>query len=83
MIVIPGRHVHISADMLILFANYQGDLRMRFQAHQAVGDVHALLLKQFRPFDIAFLVKTCFQLNQNGDLFAIIPPGLKQCLHHR
>ena len=44
---------------------------MGFQSRQAVYDMAARFFQLLCPVDVVFLIKTCLQLDQNGDLLAV------------
>ena len=55
---------------------------MRLHADDAVHDVHACLLHAARPLDVGLFVEARLQLDDDGDLLALLR-RFDQRVHHR
>ena len=62
----------IAAERALLLPDDQGDLRVRLQADQAVDYVHPSLLQSPCPENIVLFVEARLQLDEDGDLFAVL-----------
>ena len=67
----------IALDAVLLPAHDQRDLAVRFESDQTVDHMTACLLQAFCPDNVVFLVKTGFELNEDGHLLAKLR-GLRQ-----
>ena len=65
--------MHVAADGGALLAHDEGDLRVRLEPDDAVGDVDARLLECARPDDVRLLVEARLELDERDDLL----PGLR------
>ncbi len=69
-VVVAGRHVHVPADAARLFAHDEDALGVGLQTDEPVVDVHAGQLQFARPSDVARLVESRLQLQDDCDLLA-------------
>ena len=63
--------MEVAPDAFPFHADNHSDLAMGFQTYQAIDDMHAGTLEGLRPTDIALLVETGFEFNQDRNLLAI------------
>ena len=75
--------MYISADSGFFSPYHQCDLAVCFQTDQAINYMAACLFQFFRPHNIIFFIKTCFQLYQYGNLFTILCRLRKSCNDRR
>src|SRR6202040_392103 len=71
-VVVAGPDVHVTAHPAAFAPDDQSDLRVSLQALDAVRDVNAGTLERPRPLDVLFLVEPRLQLDEDGDLLAIL-----------
>ena len=63
--------MYISADACLFPSYHKRDLTVSLQSYQTVDNMAACFFKHFRPYNVVFLIESCFQFNQHGNLFAI------------
>ena len=71
-VVVAGGEVAVAADPVRLLADDQARLAVRLVADQPVHHVGADLLQRARPADVGLLVEAGAQLDQDGDLLAVL-----------
>ena len=70
--IMTGTDVQVAAQAVIILAYYHYDLAVGLQTDYAISDMHPCFLHSLRQTDIGGLVKTGLQLDDNGDLFAVM-----------
>ncbi len=64
--------MHVAAQPALFAAHDERGLAVRLQTHDAVHHVHAGLLELARPDDVVLFVEAGFELDQRGDLLAVL-----------
>ena len=71
-IVIAGAEMQIVAQFVAVAADDHQHLAVGLESDHAVDDVHAGFLQPARPEDVVGLVKARAELDQHGDLLAVL-----------
>ena len=71
-VVVAGAEVHVAAHGVALAAHDERDLGVRLEADEAVDHVHAGPLERARPLDVVLLVEARLELDEHGDLLAVL-----------
>src|SRR6266436_9824313 len=81
MVIIAGAKMDILPEAIGIASYHEQRLAVRFQPHHAVDDMGARFLKLSGPANIGGLVEARAQLDQSGDLLAVVG-GLDQRLDY-
>ena len=69
----------IAADAILFSSHDKRNLAVCLQSNQTVNNMTACLFQHFCPDNIVFLIKTCFQLDQHRNLFAVFCRLCQRC----
>ena len=81
-VVIPRPQVHVAAQPARFATHHERDLGVGLVPDEPVDDVDAGLLQRARPDYVRFLVHARLELDQRGDLLAVLRGPLQRA-HHR
>ena len=71
-VVVAGAEVDVAADLLAFLANDHRQLAVGLEVHEAEHDVNAGAFHLPGPDDVVGLVEAGFELDERGDVFAIV-----------
>ena len=63
--------MHIPADAVLFSSHHKGDLTVGLKPYQPVDHMAPCFFQHLCPYDIVFLIKSCLQFHQNGNLLAV------------
>src|SRR2546422_1584299 len=73
----------VAANAVLLTANHQSHLAMRLQADEAEDHMNPGFFQLPRPDDVALLVQPCLELDERGDLLAVVRSPLQSANNGR
>ncbi len=79
LVVVAGAEVAVAPDAITLPSHHHQHLRVGLVAHHAVNHVYPGFLQPVGERDVRFLVEACTQLDDGGDILAIVRSG-HQCI---
>ena len=72
----------VTANTVLFISYNKTDFAVSFESAQSVHNMTAGFFKLLCPMNIIFLVKACFKLNKNSNLFSVFG-SLYKCRHYR